>query len=61
MAITANTTVIVGGRAYKAGQTIPSLSAIDKEWMKKANYIAETTNKKEDKKAATVEESKDEL
>lgn len=61
MAITANTTVIVGGRAYKAGQTIPGLPAIDKEWMKKAGYITETANKKEDKKAATVEESKDEL
>lgn len=61
MAITANTTVIVGGKTYKAGQTIPGLSAIDKEWMKKAGYVAETVNKKEDKKAATVEENKDEL
>ena len=60
MAITANTTVIAGGRTYKAGQTIPSLSAIDKEWMKKAGYITEAANKKEDKKTI-AEDLKDEL
>ncbi len=60
MAITANTTVIACGRTYKAGQTIPSLSAIDKEWMKKAGYITETANKKEDKKTI-AEDLKDEL
>lgn len=60
MAITANTTVIMGGRTYKAGQTIPSLSAIDKEWMKKAGYITEIANKKEDKKTI-AEDLKDEL
>ena len=61
MAITANTTIIVDGKTYKAGQTIPSLAAIDKEWMKKAGYVTETANKKEEKKAKQTEETDNEL
>lgn len=60
MAIIAKTTVIAGGKKYKAGQTIPGLSDMDKEWMKEAGYITETSSRKEEKKVA-AEESNDEL
>lgn len=60
MAITANTTVIVGSKKYQKGQTVTGLSVLDKEWMKKAGFISETPAGKEEKKT-TKEESKDEL
>lgn len=45
--IKAKTTIIVGSNTFHAGQTVTGLSPIDREWMKKAGYITETTNKKE--------------
>lgn len=45
--IKANTTIIAGNKIFQAGQTVTGLSSVDKEWMKKAGYISESTNKKE--------------
>lgn len=61
MAIIANTTVISGGRTYKAGQTINGLSTIDKEWMACAGYITEKVNRREEKQAVDTKEHADEL
>lgn len=61
MAMIANTTVISGGRTYKAGQTITGLSAIDKAWMARAGYITEKVNRREEKQAADAKEQADEL
>lgn len=47
--IKANTTIRVGGKVYRAGQTVTGLSKTDREWMKSAGYITEiTAGKKED-------------
>lgn len=60
--IKADTTVIVGGKTYTAGQTINGLSKRDKEWMEKAGYITETAAVQKGKKEEPVEEGKtDEL
>lgn len=56
--LTAKTTVIVGKKIYTKGQTVTGLSKIDREWMKLAGIIEETTGKKEIKKP---EETKDGL
>lgn len=45
--VRANTTIITGGRIFKAGQTVTGLSKIDKEWMKKAGCITESAGGKE--------------
>ncbi len=38
-------TIIVGSKVFRTGQTVTGLSPIDKNWMKKAGYIAETVGR----------------
>lgn len=45
--IKAISTIIVGNRIFRPGQTVKGLSAADKGWMKKAGYIAETVERRQ--------------
>lgn len=44
--IKAISTIIVGGRVFQSGQTVKGLSAVDRNWMKKAGYITETAERR---------------
>lgn len=59
--IKANTKIIVGGNVYQKGQTVAGLSQVDKEWMKKAGYITEVSEKKKNSGMEKAEENGDEL
>lgn len=45
--IKARTTIIAGGKVFRAGQTVNGLSRLDRKWMSDAGYITETAGKKE--------------
>ncbi|MDE7201932.1 MAG: hypothetical protein K2O91_08535 [Lachnospiraceae bacterium] len=53
--IKAISTIIVGGRTFAPGQTVAGLSTIDRAWMKRAGYIAETADKKKNSGADAVD------
>lgn len=52
--IKAIATIVVGDKVFQPGQVVLGLSSIDKIWMQKAGYIAETVNGRKSSRAKTI-------
>ncbi|GFI24206.1 hypothetical protein IMSAGC011_03002 [Lachnospiraceae bacterium] len=52
--IKAIATIVVGDKVFQPGQVVLGLSSIDKIWMRKAGYIAETVNGRKSSRAKTI-------
>ncbi len=52
--IKAIATIVVGDKVFQPGQVVLGLSSIDKIWMQKAGYIAETVNGRKSSREKTI-------
>ncbi|MCI8315194.1 MAG: hypothetical protein HFH74_09225 [Lachnospiraceae bacterium] len=52
--IKAIATIVVGDKVFQPGQVVLGLSSIDKIWMQKAGYIAETVNGRKSLRTKTI-------